>query len=351
MAAPPPCKAVAIGFIDVHVESDSSLFISEQVVTQVIELVEEQRKTSTENGFEPSGWLFLAHEGSPNDSGHLSGSQKVAAINLVYNLVAQSGHPLCDIYVNFELDPTPIMNQIQLHTLVHIVISNTRDTTNIDRFAHGLETEQNISTTIIPVAPKQRASYPRYHFKEEQQYGQHYKSVLVGGTFDHLHAGHRLLLATSAMHVSPSQGLLRVGISSEELLKTKKYSTHLEPFVVRKARVQQYLETITLQAKTYSSGARSVNIDCIELTKPEGTLLTDPQIEALVASKETESNSLKILDQRVNERHLNPVALLIVDLVYMSRPSSTGSTSMESSSSPQDGKISSTWIRAGLKGN
>ena len=45
-----------------------------------------------------------------------------------------------------------------------------------------------------------------------------YSSVAVGGTFDHLHIGHQMLLLYSALSASKK---LIIGITSEEMLKKK----------------------------------------------------------------------------------------------------------------------------------
>ena len=47
-----------------------------------------------------------------------------------------------------------------------------------------------------------------------------YHGVVVGGTFDRLHDGHRLLLRTAVQVVTPG-GLLVVGISTGVLLQNK----------------------------------------------------------------------------------------------------------------------------------
>ncbi|KAI9876920.1 MAG: hypothetical protein M1830_005297, partial [Pleopsidium flavum] len=58
----------------------------------------------------------------------------------------------------------------------------------------------------------------------------HY-SVAVGGTFDHLHAGHKLLLTmtasvveSSSSHSRPVDRTLTVGITGDELLRNKKFA-------------------------------------------------------------------------------------------------------------------------------
>lgn len=57
----------------------------------------------------------------------------------------------------------------------------------------------------------------------------HYRQVAVGGTFDRLHAGHRLLLAAAALLASD---FVYVGITSDALLANKEAKQLLQRYEV-----------------------------------------------------------------------------------------------------------------------
>ena len=65
-------------------------------------------------------------------------------------------------------------------------------------------------------------------------------AVSVGGTFDRLHAGHRLLLATASRAVA-SGGVLYVGVTSAELLANKAYGALVESYADRAASARAFL--------------------------------------------------------------------------------------------------------------
>ena len=44
---------------------------------------------------------------------------------------------------------------------------------------------------------------------------------MLGGTFDHMHSGHRLLLTQAAMF---TKSRMVIGVTADELLKKKKYA-------------------------------------------------------------------------------------------------------------------------------
>lgn len=78
---------------------------------------------------------------------------------------------------------------------------------------------------------------------------EHY-SVAVGGTFDHLHIGHKLLLAGTALALSPSppqsvrDRLITIGITGDELLVNKKAAAEVESWDLRQSKTADFFESI-----------------------------------------------------------------------------------------------------------
>lgn len=70
---------------------------------------------------------------------------------------------------------------------------------------------------------------------------QTYKEVVLGGTFDHMHSGHRLLLAAASLLCEQR---ITVGLSEGPLLQRKILKELIEPFQDRKRNLQEFMEDV-----------------------------------------------------------------------------------------------------------
>lgn len=149
----------------------------------------------------------------------------------------------------------------------------------------------------------------------------HY-SVAVGGTFDHLHAGHKLLLTIATLLINFRDGPQReksitIGISGDALLQKKQFIDEMMDWDARQLSVREFLlgllEMCQPSEKLKSSlcssseaGSRSVYdefesgllIRYAELSDPYGPTVTDKAISALVISRETRAGGKAVNDKR-----------------------------------------------------
>lgn len=146
-------------------------------------------------------------------------------------------------------------------------------------------------------------------------------SVSVGGTFDRLHAGHRLLLAT-AMRLTKPGGTLYVGVMSTEMLKSKVHGELVESYATRAESACAFLAAC--------DPASSVNVRVGPLDNAPPLAATVRDMSALVVSRETVTGAESLNDMR-RSAGFDPLTLVVVDLV--------GASSAES-------KLSSTALRA-----
>ncbi|GAA5904825.1 hypothetical protein JCM6882_003215 [Rhodosporidiobolus microsporus] len=144
-----------------------------------------------------------------------------------------------------------------------------------------------------------------------------YDVVALGGTFDHLHAGHKILLS---MACSIAARKVIVGVSDDTLLKNKKLPHLLEPLAARMRNVERFMDLVR----------PGVEKEVVPLTDVYGPTAHDPTIRALVVSDETRSGGDAINELR-KKKGLNELDVHVINLVADS-PSPSSSFSSQPSS-------------------
>lgn len=136
---------------------------------------------------------------------------------------------------------------------------------------------------------------------QNSHYSQTYEDVVLGGTFDHLHSGHRLLLSVSALLCEKR---ITVGLSEGPLLQRKILRELIEPFQERKKHLEEFLGDVK----------PGLEHNIIPLVDPVGPAGTEPDYQCLVVSKETEKGGHVINDVR-QKKGLDLLDIHVVDVV------------------------------------
>ncbi|KAI3398871.1 hypothetical protein diail_8380 [Diaporthe ilicicola] len=150
-------------------------------------------------------------------------------------------------------------------------------------------------------------------------------TVCLGGTFDHLHPGHKLLLTAGAYLLDiPERGSSTackyiIGITGDELLKNKKGAEFLESWSDRARNVIYFLASILeLSSKGWEEAPApniaeadgeftaafrdgTVTIQCVKIQDPFGPTITQENMDALVVSAETRSGGKAVNDKRMEQ--------------------------------------------------
>ena len=100
--------------------------------------------------------------------------------------------------------------------------------------------------------------------------------------------------------------LVEIGLTSQDLLKNKKYASKLEDYQTRKSNLEEYISTI--------SDLNRVNIVEIKNWADMDKYAQDPEYEGLIVSQETYDNALKLNENR-ERKGLKPLVLIVIPLI------------------------------------
>jgi phosphopantetheine adenylyltransferase/dephospho-CoA kinase len=143
--------------------------------------------------------------------------------------------------------------------------------------------------------------------------------VVLGGAFDRLHDGHKLLLTASALLASRQ---LTCGVTNGAMLEHKVLYELIEPVERRIALVKDFCEDVD----------PSLNYKIVPITDPFGPSIVDVDLQGIVSSKETLKGAVKVNEKRL-ENKLNKLAIHVIDLIDECETSSSADDEMKISSS------------------
>ncbi|KAK7753038.1 hypothetical protein SLS62_004987 [Diatrype stigma] len=166
-----------------------------------------------------------------------------------------------------------------------------------------------------------------------------YSTVCLGGTFDHLHPGHKLLLHAAVLLLDvPEKGAKRpcrfiIGVTGDELLKRKKYAEFVQSWNERVHNVIEFLSTV-LHVPTKEGWKRNelpitrwtddeaiahfrdgtIEVQCVVLQDTFGPTTATEDMDVLVVSGETRSGGQAVNAKR-QERGWHPLEVFEVDVL------------------------------------
>lgn len=128
------------------------------------------------------------------------------------------------------------------------------------------------------------------------------KIVAVGGTFDELHKGHRILLIR-AFEIGEK---VLIGLSSDEFAeKLRRQKNHsIEPYEKRLSELKKFLKQNGFLERA----------EIIPLDDAYGVTLSKGILDALIVSRETEYMAQEINKKR-EKKGLEPLEIVVIEMV------------------------------------
>ncbi|MEX2721534.1 MAG: phosphopantetheine adenylyltransferase [Candidatus Wukongarchaeota archaeon] len=128
-----------------------------------------------------------------------------------------------------------------------------------------------------------------------------YRLVICGGTFDHLHEGHKAFLRAAFIRGER----VIIGLTSYNMIKNKPFPE----------KIQKYEERLTNLIKFLKEENVFENSTIVKIDDPYGPSITLENAEAIIVTEETKHRAYEINKIR-EKRDLKKLEIVIVPFLY-----------------------------------
>ncbi|KAH8339193.1 hypothetical protein KR074_006668, partial [Drosophila pseudoananassae] len=137
--------------------------------------------------------------------------------------------------------------------------------------------------------------------KDTSEAPETYPSVVLGGTFDRIHVGHKIFLTQAVLR---SRKRLVVGVTTAAMTKGKTLPDLILPVEERIERLREFLTDID----------NTLHYEIVPIDDPFGPTQTDPDLDMIVVSAETLRGGQKVNEIR-KARQLRNLEIFVIDIV------------------------------------
>ncbi|CAF1115784.1 unnamed protein product [Adineta steineri] len=145
-----------------------------------------------------------------------------------------------------------------------------------------------------------------------------YNRGVLGGTFDRLHNGHKLLLTESALLCDEK---IVVGITDGIMIQNKVLAEVLEPIADRMSNVRSFIDLIR----------PSIHVHCEPIEDPCGPSATMADLNCIIVSEETKLGAVQVNKER-KENGLSQLSVHVVQTIPASDDNHDGDDKLSSTS-------------------
>lgn len=215
--------------------------------------------------------------------------------------VASNNCSRLDVRVLLTRMKYPKLSTISTKTPVEIVIfDKTYTKKEIDNFIQNCLANKSTGCSFI-TSDNQTSDEHCENVNVCTKDLQTHKSVVLGGTFDRLHNGHKIFLSEAVLY---STEKLTVGVTDTNMLSGKLLWELIQPCSQRISNITNFLEDVD----------PSLTYNVVPITDMYGPTKDDPTFDMLVVSEETKRGGDKVNSLRL-QRNLNELVIHEVKLL------------------------------------
>lgn len=151
-----------------------------------------------------------------------------------------------------------------------------------------------------------------------------FRKVAVGGTFDELHKGHRILL----LKAFDLGDCVLIGLCSDQFVRKLGKPHTTASYNERLRELQSFLSKLGVTERS----------EIVSLNDPFGPTITDKCIEAVVVSEETRTNAEKINNERM-KKGLKSLKIICINMVPSEDCSPISTTRIRKGEIDREGRL------------
>ncbi|XP_026327157.1 bifunctional coenzyme A synthase isoform X2 [Hyposmocoma kahamanoa] len=245
-------------------------------------------------------------------------SSSETALSLISRQIAQvyskATHYCNNLDVRLMLKPNEPMKNLKTSQPIDLILYDSELTKDIDKLKH----------TVVTLSSDYKLHYLGTSLESigedvanDQQPVKQYEYVALGGTFDRLHNGHKILLSQAVLR---STKHLTVGVTDVNMIQSKKLWELIEPVEKRIAAVLEFVIDIN----------PDLEYCVLPIQDIYGPTKDDPKYQMLVVSEETIKGGVKVNEKRV-ENGIPKLDTYVIGLATDAQQSAEEETKVSSS--------------------
>ncbi|KAH0948898.1 hypothetical protein HN011_006343 [Eciton burchellii] len=219
---------------------------------------------------------------------------------------------IADIYINTSMITPRLDIRVLLTNIKHPTISTIKTKKSVEIVIFDQLYTKEETNSFIDCLANRSTTYSMVTYNDDQEQNncedieyaiqdiKVYKNVVLGGTFDRLHNGHKIMLSEAVLRCTEN---LTVGVTDINMISGKLLWELIEPCTQRISKVKEFLEDVD----------SSITYDVVPITDMYGPTKENPAFEMIVVSEETKRGGDKVNEIRL-QNNLSKLDVYVVKL-------------------------------------